>query len=63
MSLSVWRPFWMSGSGREDLLDVPEWWEALLDVRQLSGAHRMSGKPSWFFGSHWETIPDVPEWS
>ena len=53
MSLSVWRPFWMSGSGQE----------ALLDVRQLSGAHRMSGKPSRFFESHWETIPDVPEWS
>ena len=27
----------MSGSGREILPDVPEWWEALLDVRQLSG--------------------------
>ena len=23
----------MSGSGRETLPDVPEWWEALLDIR------------------------------
>ena len=26
----------MSESGREALLDIPEWWEALLDVWQLS---------------------------
>ena len=45
--------YWMSGSGRE----------ALLDVRQLLGVPRMLGRPSRFFGSHWETIPDVREWS
>ena len=27
----------MSGSGQETLPDVPEFWEAFLDVRQLSG--------------------------
>ena len=30
----VRRPFQMSGSGRKILPDVPEWWEALLVVRE-----------------------------
>ena len=55
------RPSQMSGSGREILPDVPEWWEALLDVRQLSRGPRMSGRPSRLSGSHRETIPDVQE--
>ena len=33
----VGRPSQMSGSGRETLPDVPEWWEALLDVREWWG--------------------------
>ena len=32
----VGRPSRMSGSGQKTLPDGPEWWEALLDVRQLS---------------------------
>ena len=31
------RPSWRSANGRDTLPDVPEGWEALLDVRQLSG--------------------------
>ena len=43
----------MSGSSRETLPNVQEWWQALPDVRKAS---RMSG-------SGWESFPDVPEWS
>ena len=43
----------MSRSGRETLWNVPEWWEALLDVRQLSGG------PSEVR----EALPDVRELS
>ena len=44
----------MSGSGRETLLDVREWWESLPDVREWSG--RPPGcpgvvrKPYWLSG-------------
>ena len=51
----------MFGNCWETLPDVPEWWEALLDVRQLSRGPRMSRRPSRLSGSHWETIPDVRE--
>ena len=33
----VWMPSQMSGIGQENLPNVPEWWETLLHVRQLSG--------------------------
>ena len=33
----VWMPSRMSRSGRENLPNVPEWWETLLHVWQLSG--------------------------
>ena len=41
----------MSGSGRETLPNVPEWWETLLHVRQLLG-----GAPEIR-----EALPDVWE--
>ena len=51
----------MSGSGRDTLPDVPVGWEALPDVRQLSGGppgyagvvrrpSQKFGRPSWKFG-------------
>ena len=43
----------MSGSGRETLPNVREWWKALLDVRQLS-----RGPPDVR-----EALPIVREWS
>ena len=59
----------MSGSGRETLPEVPEGWEALLDVRQLLGRPRMSRRPSRLsgipyrmFGSGWLALPNVREW-
>ena len=59
----------MSGSGRETLPKVSEWWEALLDVRQLLGRSRMSRRPSRLsgiqyrmFGSGRLALPDVQEW-
>ena len=62
----VGRPFRMSGSGRETLADVPEFWEALLDVRQLSGGLlyvRVVGMPSRMSESGREALPNVQEWS
>ena len=49
----VGRPSRMSGSSRETLPNVQEWWQALPDVREAL----------WMSGSGWESFPDVPEWS
>ena len=52
----------MSWCDRETLPNVPDGLEALLDVRQLSKALRLSGsgrRPSQKFGSDWETLPVV----
>ena len=51
----------MSESGRKTLPDVPEWWKAFLDVRQLSGGPLISGRPSGLSGSDRETLPNVQE--
>ena len=64
----------MSVCCRETLLDVPEWWEAILDVRQYSGgppgcpgAHPgclgVVGRPFRIFGSGRKALPDDQEWS
>ena len=65
-------PYRMSGSCLETLPDVPEGWEAIPDVRQLSGGlpgcpgvfgrpSRMSERPTRMPWSGQETLPDVPE--
>ena len=65
------RPSQMSRYGRETFPDVPEWWEALLDVQKWSGdppvcpglvgrPFRMSGvvgKPPRMSGGGRETLP------
>ena len=62
----------MSGSCREALLDVRSGWEALPDVRELSGDPpgcaggsprflRVVERPSWMTKNGLETIPDVRE--
>ena len=57
----------MSGSGRETLPDIPEWWEALLDVREWLGGPLghpvVVNWPSWMPKSGRETLPDVQELS
>ena len=57
----------MSGSGRETLPDVSEWWEALLDVREWLGGPPghlvVVNWPSWMSWSGWKALPDVHEWS
>ena len=57
----------MSGSCRETHLDVREWWEALLDVRQLSGIFPgylgVVGRLSRIFGSGREDLLNVRKWS
>ena len=66
------RPSWRSVNGRDTLPDVPEGWEALSDVRQLSGGppECAEGPPScpgvvgWpfrMFVSGRETLPNVRE--
>ena len=64
MSLSGESPFWMfgssrevpqmSGSAREILLNVPEWWEDLTDVREWlggpPGCPKVVGTPFRKFG-------------
>ena len=54
----------MSVSGWEPLPDVTEWWESLLDVRQLSGGPppRMSESPYRMSGSGQLALPDVRDW-
>ena len=56
----------MSRSGRETHPDVPEWWEALLNVRQfLRGPRGCSGvarRPSRMSGGGQEALPNVREW-
>ena len=49
-------PSRLSGSGRETLLDVREWWEALSKVQEASW---MCGRPSRMSGSGQEALPDV----
>ena len=60
----VGRPSRMSGSGRKALPDVPEWWEALLVVRQLSGGpSKCPGvvwRPSRMSGMGREALPGCP---
>ena len=62
----------MSRCSRETRPDVPEWWEAILDVRLLSGGppgclggverhSQMFGRPSRMFGSGREALSDVRE--
>ena len=57
----------MSGSGRETLPVVPEWWEALLDVREwLGGPPEYPGvvrRPPRMSLCGWEALPDVRVWS
>ena len=49
----VWMPSQMSGICQENLPNVPEWWETLLHVRQLSGGTLEIR----------EALSDVREWS
>ena len=64
----------MTESGWETLPDVPEWWEAILDVRQYSGGPPgcpgarpgclgVVKRPSQMSGSGLDALPDVREWS
>ena len=60
----VGKTSWMSGSGREALPNVREWWEALHDVLLTTPGHRgVVGKTSRMSGSSREILPDVREWS
>ena len=53
----------MSGSGRETLLDVLEWWEALPDIRVWSKGYpecpEMVGRPFRMSANGQEAILDV----
>ena len=66
------RPSWRSANGRDTLPDVPEGWEAFLDVRQLSGGPPgcaegppscpgVVGWPFWMSVSGRETLLNVRE--
>ena len=56
----------MFGSGRDTLPDVPEGWEALPNVQELSGdpsgCQGVVRRPSQMSRSGRETLPDVREW-
>ena len=54
----VERPTRFYGSGREALLDVWEWWEALPNVQESSW---MCGRPSRTSKSGWVALPNVRE--
>ena len=57
MSGSGGRPFWMSGSGRDALMDVREW------TKDSLGCPGVNGRASRMFGSVRKALPDVREWS
>ena len=52
----------MSGSGRETLPDVWEWWESLTDIREWSGytpgCPRVAGMPSRKSVNSWVALPN-----
>ena len=57
----------MSGSSRETIPAVWEWWEALPDVLKWSGdplgCPAVVGSHCWMYRNAWETLPNVREFS
>ena len=56
----VWEALRMSGSCRETLLNVPDWWEAFPDIQQWSRGPPecpgVVGRPSQMSGSYREAL-------